>query len=347
MGIRHVLGALALATMGALISTDAWAIPVAGTQPKLPRRIARSVGSPTEGHLVGGARLSEAPYLRIVPAYQPSDARYGLDALVNMLDRGGKAVHKQFPDAVMSVGHLSRQNGGDLSGHHSHESGRDADVGFYMKNKAGKPFYADNFVVFKGDGTAKSAPGVFFDDAKNWALVTAFLRDPEARVSHLFVATPIRARLLAYAERIGASPDIRARAAAVMIQPHGVLPHDDHFHVRLTCPSTMPGCVELPTNSHVRHNSAVARVRTQAHRAATRGPVQHAPAAAGKAPHAGARPQRTRDDEDSSDVGRLAPDVPGLDSVVTGSAMPPTGGGADARVKPQDDSVDDVDGTSN
>jgi hypothetical protein len=31
-----------------------------------------------------------------------------------------------------------------------------------------------------------------------------------------------------------------------MQQPHGALPHDDHFHVRIACPGHMTGCVENP-----------------------------------------------------------------------------------------------------
>src|SRR5262249_16322092 len=113
----------------------------------------RSLGSPTEGHLLGGAHLDDAPYLRVVPAYGAGDVRWGLESLVGALDRAARSVRKQYPDAVMSVGHLSRAGGGELDRHASHESGRDADVAFYVKSWAGKPLYADHFVAFKGDGT--------------------------------------------------------------------------------------------------------------------------------------------------------------------------------------------------
>ncbi len=39
------------------------------------------------------------------------------------------------------------------------------------------------------------------------------------------------------------------RAAELMQQPHGALPHDDHFHVRIGCPAHMSGCVENPTRA--------------------------------------------------------------------------------------------------
>ena len=31
-----------------------------------------------------------------------------------------------------------------------------------------------------------------------------------------------------------------------MVQPHGTLPHDDHFHVRIACPGGHAGCIENP-----------------------------------------------------------------------------------------------------
>jgi penicillin-insensitive murein endopeptidase len=209
-------------------------------------RFGRSLGSPTEGHLLGGTHLDEAPYLRVVPAYATGDVRWGLEPLVTMIDRAARQVRRQFPDAVTSVGHLSREGGGEIDRHHSHESGRDADIGFFVRAGGGRQLLASHFVAFRGDGTAASWPGAFFDDAKNWLLVAALVTDPEAHVTHLFVAAPLRARLLAYAERMGVPASVRIRAAEVLQQPRGALPHDDHFHVRIGCPSHMSGCVENP-----------------------------------------------------------------------------------------------------
>ncbi len=224
----------------------------------------RSVGSPTAGHLVGGSRLPEAPYLRVVPAYAQGEVRWGLGSLVGMIDRAARRVRKDHPDAVLSVGHLSRQGGGEVDRHVSHESGRDADIAFYVRNAQGKQIFAEHFVQFHGDGTASSWPGAFFDDARNWALVRALVTDPQARVTHIFVATPLRARLLAYAAKSGAPVELRDRAALVMVQPHGALPHDDHFHVRISCPAWQRECVEIPVK---KKPALVARVPTPKGRA--------------------------------------------------------------------------------
>lgn len=301
--------------------------------PAAPRKAppGQSVGSPTEGHLVGGARITESPYLRVVPVYAPGDVRWGLEALVGMIDRAARLVRKQFPDAVLSVGHLSKPGGGSVDRHASHESGRDADVGFYVKNHVGKPVYADHFVPFTADGTAPTWPGAKFDDARNWALVAAMLGDGRARITHIFVATPLRARLLAHAQKIGAPPALRARAAEVMVQPHGALPHDDHFHVRIACPAHMAKCVELPTaRRRTRGHAATAskgHAPARAHGQAAKAPSPARPAAPSK-PAAPAKPAEKAAPEEAPEareaeaskteslVPNLAPIVPGLDSVV-------------------------------
>ena len=231
----------------------------------------RSVGSPTAGHLLGGARLADAPYLRIAPAYAHGDVRGGLGSLVAMVDRAAQRVRKAYPNAVLNVGHLSRPGGGEVDRHVSHESGRDVDIGFYVRSAQDKPLASDHFVPFQGDGTAKSWPGAFFDDARNWALVRALLTDGQAHVTHIFVAAPLRARLLAYAAKSGASRELRDRAALAMLQPKGALPHDDHFHVRISCPPWQRECVEVPVR---KKPALVAKVpiahgRARAHAAAT------------------------------------------------------------------------------
>jgi penicillin-insensitive murein endopeptidase len=251
--VRH---ALAIAAFVATVTTAGGAFPGANGAGRTAAahmrlgpaalRFGRSLGSPTEGRLVGGMHLDETSYIRVEPADVAGDVRWGLEPLVLMIDRAARLVQHQFPGWITSVGHLSRLGGGDVDQHRSHESGRDADVGFFVRSAKGRQLLAPHFVAFRGDGTAPTWPGAYFDDAKNWALVASLVEDAEAHVTHLFVAAPLRARLLSYAEHIGAPAAVRLRAAEVMQQPHGTLPHDDHFHVRIGCPAQMTGCVENP-----------------------------------------------------------------------------------------------------
>lgn len=280
-------GPLAVAVVSCLLTFSAGAWP--GSPPKRPQatahvsagtaalRFGRSVGSPTEGHLVGGMHLDETPYMRVSPAHSGGDVRWGLEPLVTAIDRAARAVRRQFPDAVATVGHLSRQGGGEVDRHHSHESGRDADVQFYARSRANKPVLSNGFVAFKGDGTAPHWPGAYFDDVRNWVFVHALVTDPHAHVTHIFIAAPLRARLLAIAEHLGAPVAVRMRAAEVMVQPRGALPHDDHFHIRIACPSNMRGCVQNPTAP-----TATLAIRTP--RAALQGRRGGAPPAAHPTP---------------------------------------------------------------
>ncbi|MEO8799681.1 MAG: penicillin-insensitive murein endopeptidase, partial [Polyangiaceae bacterium] len=164
-------------------------------------KFGRSVGSPTDGHLLGGARLDDAPYVRVMPHDVPGDVRWGLSPLVSMIDRAAKGVAKKYPGSVLETGQLSRLGGGDVGDHASHESGRDADLAYYVKNSQEKQVFTDRMVRFLGDGTAPTWPGARFDDARNWLLISSVVQD-RANVSHIFVAAPIRARLLAYAAKI-------------------------------------------------------------------------------------------------------------------------------------------------
>ena len=281
LGLSATLGVLSstaeaaprrTARIGASGSGPTVAIPAGGL----------SVGSPTDGHLAGGAHLEESPWLRVTPCYAGEDVRWGLESLVSLIDRGARNVRRQFPDSVLSTGHLSRRGGGDLERHASHESGRDADVGFYITNQQGKSIYAEHFVRFLGDATAPSWPGARFDDARNWAFVAAILGDGRAHISYVFVASPLRARLLAYAQKIGAPYALRVRASEVMAQPRGSLPHDDHFHVRISCPPFMEACVEYPTRNLARVKPP--RVRS---RGAPRQELAHATTPAAAQPPAG------------------------------------------------------------
>lgn len=283
----------------------------------------KSVGSPTEGHLVGGSRLSDAPYLRIVPVYAQGDVRWGVEPLVGAIDRAARSVRKQFADSVASVGHLSKPGGGELDRHASHESGRDADVGFYVRDQKGKPLYADHFVAFKGDGTAPSWPGAQFDDARNWAFVSSIASDAHARVTHIFVSTPIRQRLLSYAAKIGAPGNVRVRASELMAQPHGSLPHDDHFHIRVACPPGMDKCIEQPLAHKKKHPhpnaSSTSNATAHASKPTASGASSPKSHEAPSAKPAKPEPPPSASDESSATSDSspsLAPIVPGLDSAV-------------------------------
>lgn len=267
--------ALALIVAGALGASPAAALgpppdrrpAVALRPPKVaPEPPSSSLGAPNQGRLVGGSRLEDAKALRVYAARAARDRRWALPELVGMLSRSAERVSERHPGSVLGVGDLSQRGGGDISLHHSHESGRDADVGFYVLGGSGRPVFGEDFVAFGADGRSTDGRGLRFDDSRNWELVESWFADPRARVTNVFIAEHLRARLLAYARHVGAPGPLVARVAAALTQPRNALPHDDHFHVRIACPSRpQSGCVEWPVARRYKRIIARGGKRTRAH----------------------------------------------------------------------------------
>lgn len=224
-------------------ATVAAAEAPAGDRPA-GRRGARSIGTPSEGRLERGRRLRETASLRYLPDAAPRGRIYGTEELLEVLRRGSEDVARKFPGAVLRVGDLSTRGGGDVHMHASHESGRDADVAFYLRSATGDDALPPRFVTIGPEG--KSADGALvFDDERNWAFVESILSSRRALVTHVFVAEHLRTRLLAQARAAGAPARTIARAEAILSQPRGSFPHDNHFHVRVACAAEdKPECVE-------------------------------------------------------------------------------------------------------
>ncbi|MGK4003115.1 penicillin-insensitive murein endopeptidase [Sorangium sp. So ce1036] len=261
---------------------------------RAPRIPAVSVGHPNDGRLEGGVRLDTSrKEIRVVPAYARADVRWGLPALVGMVERAARGVARRYPGAVLEVGDLSRKGGGDVHRHGSHESGRDVDLGFYALDARGKQVHAPTFLRFNARLASTSRPGVRFDLPRNWLLVQHLLTDPRAHVSHIFIADPLRHALITYAKRIGVSRALIVRAQLAMMQPTGGEPHDDHMHVRISCPRATRGrCIELAKNA------PSSRTRAQAARVASAGKVatpRRTPGARARKPAARPAPERPRE----------------------------------------------------
>src|SRR5262249_9817019 len=191
------------------------------------------LGYPNSGSLSGGAIFRETTYMVRLPSHADSHVRWALPGLLSVLDRASRIVGHKFPGSVLEVGELSRKSGGRIPSHLSHQNGRDADVAFYLVDLDGEPIRAPRYLRFEASGDCHDDPTVRFDLKRNWAFVRAVLQDPKYEVRQIFVYAPLRARLLAYAAKVGAPLEIRTKAAAAMMQPGNALPHDDHFHIRI------------------------------------------------------------------------------------------------------------------
>src|SRR5690242_20095697 len=108
------------------------------TRPKHHERAdAQSIGAPWDGELRDAARLPDGDGYHI---RRPARA-YGTRTTVDFVERVIADVRDEFPHVhELAIGDLSARHGGPITEHHSHQSGRDADIGLIYKHEpAGYP----------------------------------------------------------------------------------------------------------------------------------------------------------------------------------------------------------------
>jgi penicillin-insensitive murein endopeptidase len=194
---------------------------------------ASSLGEYSSGCLRGAAKLAlDGTGYQVM---HPSRLRYyGSPDLVDFIRKLGQALHAEKLGDLM-VGDLSQPRGGPApGGHSSHQTGLDVDLWYWQPKAAahGALSLADRentksrsvLDAKAGEVQAEFAPRVA-------ALLRLTASDP--RVTRIFVHPIIKRMLCADAES--------DRAWLSKVRPwYG---HDDHFHVRLACPTGDHQCV--------------------------------------------------------------------------------------------------------
>jgi penicillin-insensitive murein endopeptidase len=198
---------------------------------------AGSVGLPHRGVLTKATELpAEGNGYRVLAS---NERHFGTPRFVAAIERAAAKVNRERPGSTLTVGDLSAKNGGKISSHSSHRSGRDADLLLYMTTLEGAPLTSTSFVHVGNDGLAFDETEkrfLRFDVEREWLLVKALVEDPEARVQWLFVSKPVEAMLIDWARARGESGDTVVRAMDMLLQPGPpAQSHDDHVHVRVAC----------------------------------------------------------------------------------------------------------------
>lgn len=217
----------------------------AGTGRDLPERfqaapfslMSLTVGYPNAGFQLRAKKLKNSNDLKVKDSSKENI--YAHPALVLMLERSAHAVARAEKGSLMVVGDLSSRDGGPLAGHVSHQSGRDADVGFYLKDAQGRPVVREHFTPFDPNGKSRYERGLYFDDYRNWVLLRSWVTDDRAGLVHIFVSTGLRWRLIEYGKKDPRFAPYVAQVEVLLKQPPGTSTHDDHFHVRIACPDNL------------------------------------------------------------------------------------------------------------
>jgi penicillin-insensitive murein endopeptidase len=193
-----------------------------------------AVGGYSNGCLLGSKRLAPSG-----PGYEvlhlDRHRHYGHPALVDYVQRLARQAHQAGLPTLL-IGDLSQVRGGPTpTGHRSHQSGLDVDVGFtappWMARRKMTRVERETLfppaVVDLKTGTLTSAW-----NGKVPPLIALAAQDP--RVNRIFVHPAVKRQLCA------ASPAGKRPPWLRLVRPWWG--HHDHFHVRLSCPRESGAC---------------------------------------------------------------------------------------------------------
>jgi murein endopeptidase len=175
-----------------------------------------SIGRPNKGRLFNGHQLQDSPLIKIESPYHS----WGTSECIASLERAVARVGRRFPDSPrLHVGDISRKRGGHLRPHRSHQSGLDADIGYYY---------------LEGEAWYQHANADTLDRERSWELVRALV--DQENVEYLFIDRSVQKLLREHAEQRGDDPGLLEGLFQGPASPEGVIRHArghaNHMHVR-------------------------------------------------------------------------------------------------------------------
>jgi penicillin-insensitive murein endopeptidase len=228
-----------------------------------------SIGTTLTGRLTGSVTLPvDGPHHRVLTDCRERDTHHGTEELVQLVQDVSRTVVTTEAGPKVGVCNLSHTRGGALRWSQSHNSGRDADLAFFVRDlKTGEPVDTPGLIVFGRGGIEFSeVPRFSFDVARNWLLVRSLLTHPSVVVQWILVDRRLKRRMLKHAKGVGESAELLDRATKVLHQPSDAHRHNDHFHVRIYCSwdDRAEGCLDSDPYWPWRHVDALPLMRRTA-----------------------------------------------------------------------------------
>lgn len=207
-----------------------------------------SMGKPQRGWIVDGARIpdkGEGFFTR--ETWRARGQRYGTDELIDLLTAVSRRMATRFKQRIVVADLSGKGGGGAYKWHRSHQSGRDVDLLYYVRDRTGKPVEPDAMRVFDASGKAKDGSGYTVDVPRMWLLVKELLTAQEATVQWIFIYQPLGDRIVEHAIAQNEPEALVAKAKKALKQPGNGAPHHDHMHVRVYCSKAdkVYGCIDI------------------------------------------------------------------------------------------------------
>ena len=183
-----------------------------------------SVGPSSHGgRLVNGVKLESMPGIRA----RGGETSYGTPETIAGIHYAVAVVNQKYPGAHdLVVGDLSKENGGRMGHHKSHQSGRDADLGYYYKGEGQPQFFLE--------ANARN-----LDIKRTWALLEALMEDN--KTEYIFIDNSLQRLLYSYVKYRLKAPDsflemvfgCTGNKYSMIKHARG---HRNHLHVRFWSP---------------------------------------------------------------------------------------------------------------
>lgn len=200
---------------------------------------AQAIGVYDNGRLVNpdALPLDGQGFLKI---FRERKRNFGSLDLISVIEAAAKELHRDIPATeVVQIGDISDKDGGRLGGHGSHQNGLDADVVYFRKDHRVMPItgsspgstgFDEDFVDRKGALVAN------FDVDANWRMIQILVST--GRIDRIFADQHIKKAFCEYAVAKGMREEWGETLRKLRHWPN----HQDHMHVRLTCPPNSKQC---------------------------------------------------------------------------------------------------------
>ncbi|MGK0358732.1 MAG: hypothetical protein ACI9U2_001025 [Bradymonadia bacterium] len=187
-----------------------------------------SIGKANRGYLADGVQLDANDHMLTRPK-----RNWGTQEAVNAIRTAAAAVNVKFPEDTQKlvVGDLSLPGGGRFPPHKSHQSGRDADIGYYVKTTTPTRLMRVNANTM--------------DLPRTWTFLESLLAD--GKVKFLFIDYRLQRALYKHARDVESVPEAqlakwfsypKARVVRGIPIRH-LRGHADHMHVRFFTPQAV------------------------------------------------------------------------------------------------------------
>jgi penicillin-insensitive murein endopeptidase len=213
--------------------TTVMTTPALGQEPS--PEISLSLGYYSEGKLEK-ARAFKSDRNNLLLLFPRRERHYANKVLLEMVEQSFRRYRRDNPSTErLQIGEVTAINGGPLSGHNSHQNGLDLDA-IYLRSDLTEQEINDSG-SFRESFVEEGRVTENFDIARNWELFKIFVAT--GTVNRIFVDMAIKKEMCAYATIMGEYQTQEEALRVLRPWPR----HDDHFHLRLKCPTDSPECV--------------------------------------------------------------------------------------------------------